>query len=411
MTMQQEIDELTELLERQPWAATYRLLELSRRWAADSRLEDEAVALKLQFDAAQDATAREVAIAAMADLTRRLAEQHDPEALARREAQEKALALQAYQRPVDRSVVVQATGLRKAYPATQFELAIDALTLRRGEVTGLLGENTTGKTTLFRILAGDLAADADELAYPLFQPEKKSLDWPRLRQHIAYVPQQLPDWQGSLRDNLHQEAALHGLRGEANHAAVRYIVQRLGLQPHLAKRWKQLSGGYKLRFALAKALIWRPSLLILDEPLAFLDVRAQLTVLNDLQQLAKSLQHPIAVLLSAQHVHEVELIADQMLFMRSGQLVHIGQRSTIGAERDFQIFEFATPLSMVALTQRLAQFRYQSLYYTGQAYVIRTSQDVQTTELLQTLLDRDIPVTYFRDISQSLKPYFYETLA
>ena len=403
-----ELARIEELLDRQPWAATYRLIDFTRQALANPKAEAKAIQLKLAFDRAELDEDREKLIGEAKTWLKELA--LVDLSVTDRQAWEQNLALKAYRNQRPSELVLKAQGLGKSYSNTGFKLYIDELELRLGEVTGLLGENTTGKTTLFRILAGDLAMDQGTLSYPLFQTGKK-LDWIQLKKQISYVPQHLGDWQGSLTDILSQEATLHGLKGSANTQALRYIVQRLGLATHLEKSWRQLSGGYKLRFALARALVWRPKLLILDEPLAFLDIRAQITVLNDLQQMAKNHHHPMAVLMSSQHVHEVERIADQMLFMRGGQLVHRGQRSTIGTEREFQIFEFACPLSLVALTERLGSFRYQSLYFTGQAYVMRTTRTVQPEELLRTLLDRGISVTYFRDISQSLKPHFYENLA
>ncbi len=150
-------------------------------------------------------------------------------------------------------LVLEAKNLVKRYPGSNFTLRLEHLELRLGQITGLVGENATGKTTLFRILAGDLAPDAGTLHFSLFDPHNRR-SWPDLKQKIAYVPQELPVWHGSLRDNLRYEAALHGLSGDENSKAADYIVQRLGLGLHLDKNWAQLSGGYKLRFALAKAL-------------------------------------------------------------------------------------------------------------------------------------------------------------
>ncbi len=181
-------------------------------------------------------------------------------------------------------VVVKAQNLTKAYKSSYFKLELDDLELRLGEITTVVGENSTGKTCLLRIIAGDLAHDKGTLQYPLFQKEtKKRLNWVKIKPQIAYVPQELPYWRGSLLNNLRFEAAIHGVKGKSNYQATEYILQRLGLAEHVHKTWQQLSGGYKLRFALAKALIWKAELLVIDEPLAHLDIKAQMVVLKDLQ--------------------------------------------------------------------------------------------------------------------------------
>src|SRR5204863_8033249 len=126
------------------------------------------------------------------------------------------------------------------------------------------------------------------------------------------VPTDLPPWYGSLRSNLHYESAIHGIRGADNEREVDYIVERLGLTNELDRRWYELSGGYKLRFALARGLVWKPALLVLDEPLANLDFIAQQVVLKDLRHLTNSLRYPLSVFVSSQHVHEIEDVSDKL---------------------------------------------------------------------------------------------------
>ncbi|NJO03438.1 MAG: ATP-binding cassette domain-containing protein [Bacteroidia bacterium] len=180
------------------------------------------------------------------------------------------------------------------------------------------------------MLAGELAPDRGERCYPgLGQESPKQLDWFKLKMQIAYVPQDLPKWIGNLKQQLHYEASIHGLSGVTNDDAVDYIVARLGLTNHLSKRWEELSGGYKLRFALARAVVWKPRFLIIDEPLANLDVKSQVVFLSDLRSMAKSLRHPICVLISSQHIHELESIVDKLVFLRQGQVLYQGSAAEL----------------------------------------------------------------------------------
>ncbi len=340
-------------------------------------------------------------------LTQRIVQEYSPAALQAKQDKENALAAQIKKIVTPKDVVLRAENIRKNYRNIKFTLELDQLELRLGEITGLVGENATGKTTLFRILAGDLAPDSGVLQYPLFDPKNK-LFWPKLKTKIAYVPQELPIWLGSLKENLRFEAALHGIKGEVNQKAVDYIIQRLGLEPHIDKTWSELSGGYKLRFALAKALVWNAQLLIIDEPLAFLDVKTQLVVLDDLKNLASSLRHPIAIIVSSQHLFEIEAVADQLLFMRNGRLEHLGRTSDWGQERKWNVFEFSTPVSLTEMSTLLKGFPHQKLWSNSMTFFISTPLNVSGQELLQFLAAKQITMSYFRDISRSVKTKFYE---
>jgi len=330
-----------------------------------------------------------------------------PSAPSSTEAEKEIALAQAIRKQIpSNEMVLEAKDIRKSYPSSKFTLRLGHLELRLGQITGLVGENATGKTTLFRILSGDLAPDAGTLRFPLFDPRGRG-SWPDLKQKIAYVPQELPVWHGSLRDNLRYEAALHGLRGEENHKAVEYIVQRLGLALHLDKDWTQLSGGYKLRFALAKALVWKAQLLILDEPLAFLDVKTQVVVLNDLQNLAKSLRHPMAVLISSQHLHETEAVAEQMLFMREGHLENLGATANLGVGRAQNVFEIGCAAGFSELAQHLESFPHHKIWNNGLHWFVATPLAVTGFELQEYLQKRGLRVDYYRDLSHSVKTRFY----
>ncbi len=308
------------------------------------------------------------------------------------------------------NIVLLAKDLEKRYDSAGFSFQIDALELRLGQIAGLVGENATGKTTLLRLLAGDLAADKGTLKYPLFDPEEK-YSWPAIKQQIAYVPQELPHWHGSLEENLRFEASLHGVRGDANRKAVDYIVQRLDLAEHMDKTWTQLSGGYKLRFALAKALVWNARLLILDEPLAYLDVKAQLAVLEDLKNVVESAQFPLSILLSSQHLHEVEAVADQMLFMREGSLENLGPTVSIGADRIQNVFEFGCSLGVEAFESSLDGFPACRVLKKGATYLVYAPLELNGNQLLEHFAARQIAIHYYRDISRSIKTRFYENPA
>ena len=191
-----------------------------------------------------------------------------------------------------------------------------------------------------------------------------------------------------------------------NEDAVNYIIHRLGLHQHENKSWSELSGGYKLRFTLAKALVWRPKILVIDEPLANLDINAQSIVLNDLRNLANSLRHPISILISSQHLHELESVTDNIIFLKQGEVVYNGRIKDFGKERDENSFEIECTLSLKELEIHLKGLDYNSIDHTGLRFVIHTPLAVSQQEFLQHLIVQGVEVNYFRNISQSTKKLF-----
>ena len=262
------------------------LSEFAGRFAADRALQDEALVLNLD---APEGDPDQAFIAQMLALVERIVEDHaaagGAEAVRKRERAYVRLREHFERKAPSEEVAFLGEALVKAYPGTDFTLGEVSLGMRLGEITGVVGQNAHGKTTLLRMVAGELRPDRGTLSYPLLRESGDDIDWVQVKQSLAFVPQELPAWSGSLRDTLHFEAALHGILGQDNEREVSFVVERLGLGGYLDKRWAELSGGYKLRFALARALVWKPRLLVMDEPLANLDVKAKSVLLQDVRDL------------------------------------------------------------------------------------------------------------------------------
>lgn len=290
----------------------------------------------------------------------------------------------------------------------RFELPPLDLDLRLGEITGIVGENGNGKTTLLRIVAGDLRSGGT-LMYPYLETQgTDGLDWYHLKQHIAFIPQQLTPWQGYLKENLHFTAAVHGIRGTENEELVDFMIHRLGLSRYEDARWNEISSGYRLRFELARALVRRPTLLLIDEPLANLDINTQEIFLQDLRYLASSSQHPLSILLSSQHLHEVERIADHIIFIKNGEALFNGRVADFGADRQENVFEFTSAWSKADILARLPEGHKLAIEDQGHHFLIRTPRVVNSQAVLSLLVEAGVPLDYFRDISTSTLKLFRE---
>lgn len=184
-----------------------------------------------------------------------------------------------------------------------------------GQVLGVVGANGSGKTTLLRIVAGELAHDIGDVTLGDAVPGQRTYVG-----QIAYVPQRPDAWAGSMEQYLQWIAALGGVRSrDANRAALDDTLAWLDLTTRKSSRCGELSEGLRMRVAIAAAVLTRPRLLILDEPLAPLDPLSQLSLLGRIRRWTRDWRG-LMTILSSQHVPEVELVADRTLYLQDGKV-------------------------------------------------------------------------------------------
>ncbi|CAK8717011.1 ABC transporter ATP-binding protein [Candidatus Electrothrix laxa] len=388
------------------------LIKFANTYALKGKQQHSAVILKLNLTKAADAEQQKRVIQDMLTLVEEIIADATDDGAAGNEQPLNQLIVHAQEHTPEppRDVVFRCEDLGRTYKKSDFRLQGVDLQLRFGEVTGVVGENGNGKTTLFRLVAGELLHSQGGMAYPVLQEDstaKKGINWIKVKEQIAYVPQELPKVYGKLEEMLQYEAAIHGIRGKKNLREVDFIVQRLELTEHLEKRWKELSGGFKLRFALARALVWKPKLLIIDEPLANLDFKAQQVVLRDLRNLADGLRYPISVLISSQHLHEVEAVSDRIVFLDKGKVEFNGPKAQLGEERRCNTFELLVSCTEEELRGHLRLLAPQRIQHSGVSYVVTLPLAVDGGRLLRHLLECGVEVEYFRDISKSIKQLFH----
>ena len=307
--------------------------------------------------------------------------------------------LEAERAELRHELLIEANNIAKQYAQGNFRLQPISLSVHRGEIIGIVGENGNGKTTMLRCLAGQLELSGGSLQYKQI-PEA---DLYAIRNYVAFIPQRIPRWYGVLQDNLHFSASLAGLHGEENELAVEFMLERLGLGEHANKTWEQISSGYRTRFELARVLLAKPGLLILDEPLANLDINAQQTILNDLRMMARSRRRPMGIVLSSQQLHEVEHVADRMVLIRNGSGSITGVRQTMENENTC-VVELETTASREALIAAMLGAEVQ-LHFNGGFYTLET-KDIDAQELVKRLVSGNVPLSYYRDISNSTKRFF-----
>jgi ABC-2 type transport system ATP-binding protein len=304
------------------------------------------------------------------------------------------------------NTVVDIEGVSKTYSKGKFKLSPVDLTLKAGEIAGLVGENGNGKTTFLRILGGELSSDSGAVKYNFSRVPKDRYDQ---RTALVFIPQRIPRWWGKLTDNLHFAARHYGLTGRENELWVEMIIARLGLRPYKQLTWSTISSGYRTRFEIARTLLRRPEILLLDEPLANLDIISQQTILQDLKYLAQSTAHPMAIVLSSQQIYEVEKVSDKIVFLKQGSPVYHNLKKVhepTSSEGRETIFEIETPASREALHRALEPLQIKQLQFNGGVYLATFPSDLSSSTLLKALAETNVEVTYFRNISNSSRRFF-----
>jgi zinc/manganese transport system ATP-binding protein len=187
--------------------------------------------------------------------------------------------------------------------------------VRAGEFTGLIGSNGAGKTTLFRVILG---------LQPLASGQVRVGGGRRSGHDVGYVPQKFlldPDMPLRGRDLI--ALGLDGQRlgiplpSRARRARVEEMVQAVDAQAFADARVGRLSGGEQQRILIGHALISRPKLLLLDEPLANLDLRSAQEVVELLSRIATEQQ--IAVLISAHEMNPLLPVMDRIVYLAAGR--------------------------------------------------------------------------------------------
>lgn len=230
-----------------------------------------------------------------------------------------------------------------------------------GECVALIGANGAGKTTLLRLLAGleaphrgAVEIDAEPLAR--LEPGERA-------RCLGYLPQRVPAAPGFavyeiVLMGLYPLLPAHGWESRREWFAVGRALRRVGASDLLRRPFDRLSGGEQRRVLLARALVARPSLLVLDEPLAALDPGFVL----ELTELLRRLKNEgVGVVVSTHRLSLVRALADRVVVLREGVVIAAGAPAETLApavlDRAYGTDRFSTPTAMLAGTARPAEVR------------------------------------------------------
>ena len=219
--------------------------------------------------------------------------------------------------------MISAVGLRKSFgrpgqPTVEAVCGID-VEVRRGEAFGFLGPNGAGKSSTMRMVAAVSPVTDGTLRILGMDP---AVDGPKIRARIGVCPQEdTLDTELNVRDNLYIYGRYFGLPRAEVRQRVDELLEFVQLTEKAGAKVEDLSGGMKRRLTIARSLINRPEVLLLDEPTTGLDPQARHVVWDRLFRLK---QQGVTLVLTTHYMDEAEQLCDRLVVMDKGLIVAEG---------------------------------------------------------------------------------------
>ncbi len=218
---------------------------------------------------------------------------------------------------------IQIKDLKKSYQDV-FALKGVNVDIPKGEFFGLLGPNGAGKTTTINILTGLVFKDSGNCL--VFGKDTVN-DYRFTRSKIGIAAQELSvDWFFSIENLLFFQAGYYGINRIDAKQKIDSLLKKLGLDKKKNSKLRQLSGGMKRRFQIAKALVHDPDILILDEPTAGVDVELRHELWNYLRELHNNGK---TILLTTHYIEEAELLCDNVSIIDEGKILKQGSPKSL----------------------------------------------------------------------------------
>ena len=275
------------------------------------------------------------------------------------------------------------------------------LKIKKGEILALLGPNGAGKTTLISVICGIVTPTSGNITvdnYDIIDQYRET------RSRIGLVPQELTlEAFETVFNNVSYSRGLYGKSPNPKH--IEKVLKDLSLWDKKDLGLRQLSGGMKRRFLIAKALSHEPSILFLDEPTAGVDVELRKDMWNVVDILRKT---GVTIILTTHYIEEAEAIADRVAVINQGEIIvvenkndllkRMGQK-TLLIELQDKITQIPEQLSKYELVIGKDQM---SLIYNYNVRAERTG----ITNLLQELKEAGLKMRDLKTEQSSLEKIF-----
>lgn len=275
--------------------------------------------------------------------------------------------------------------------------------LAKGRCTALLGPNGSGKTTILKMLSGLLQPSKGHIQ---FSGKQEKVD---MRKHIGYLPQHLVfyDWMTG-REFLTYTGRLSHLTATQAKQRTNELLELVGIAEAGDRRIGKYSGGMKQRLGIAQAMIHRPQLLMLDEPVSALDPIGRREIL----EMMKMLKEETTVLFSTHILNDAEAVSDEVLILREGELVAEGNINEMSVQHQKAIIHVQTKDNAYQwLTAWHEWDVIEQIDFNGDLAIIRVT-DVEKAKLLilKEIIAQHIPIIKFEVARITLEDLFMEVV-
>ncbi len=218
--------------------------------------------------------------------------------------------------------MIEVSGLTKYFEQHRAVDRVD-FAIERGQVVGFLGLNGAGKTTILRMLAGDLEPSAGSV---VVDGRDLLADPQEYRRRVGFLPETVPVYPDmTVREYLRYVGALRGMASGELEERIEVVAAQVDVSDHLDRPIEHLSHGYTKRVGIASVIVHDPDLVILDEAISGLDPKQ----IFDMRSLIRGLAVAHTVLVSSHILPEISQTCDEILVVRDGAIAARGSEDDL----------------------------------------------------------------------------------
>jgi len=299
-----------------------------------------------------------------------------------------------------KNLAIEIKGLTKSYKSVDALKGVD-IEIKEGEFFGLLGPNGAGKTTTINILTGLVFRDLG-ITNIFGKDTVKHFRFTRAKVGIA-AQEISVDWFFSVEKLLFFHAGYYGISKDKARPRIESLLKRLGLEKKRKSKLRQLSGGMKRRFQIAKALVHDPDILILDEPTAGVDVELRRDLWDYLKELHSSGK---TILLTTHYIEEAELLCENIAIIDQGKILKKGTPKDLTKEYGSAVISISSLNIKNSIKSFVTNYKY--IMDDNQINFSVKDPELALPEIIQSLTTSGIQIQKIETNKSSLEDVFLD---